>query len=58
MATVLASPLRTALGGLLSAWLGAQHTLLAPAEATIVIGPTAKLRIPGISHRLVDQSGL
>jgi len=36
--TVLATPLGTALGGPLTAWLGAQHTLLASAAATIASG--------------------
>jgi hypothetical protein len=39
--TVLASPLGTALGGPLTAWLGAQHTLLASAAATIATGLAA-----------------
>jgi hypothetical protein len=39
--TVLATPLGTALGGPLTAWLGAQHTLLASAAATIASGLTA-----------------
>jgi hypothetical protein len=39
--TVLASPLGTALGGPLTAWLGAQHTLLASAGATIATGVAA-----------------
>jgi predicted MFS family arabinose efflux permease len=39
--TVLATPLGTALGGPLSAWLGAQHTLLASAAATIASGLAA-----------------
>jgi predicted MFS family arabinose efflux permease len=39
--TVLASPLGTALGGPLTAWLGAQHTLLASAVATIACGLAA-----------------
>ncbi|HEY2509069.1 MAG TPA: MFS transporter [Streptosporangiaceae bacterium] len=36
--TVLASPLGTALGGPLTAWLGAQDTLLVSAAATIATG--------------------
>jgi hypothetical protein len=36
--TVLAAPLGTALGGPLTAWLGAQHTLLASAAATVATG--------------------
>jgi predicted MFS family arabinose efflux permease len=39
--TVLATPLGTALGGPLTTWLGAQHTLLASATATIASGLTA-----------------
>jgi predicted MFS family arabinose efflux permease len=39
--TVLATPLGTALGGPLTAWLGAQHTLLASAAATIAAGLAA-----------------
>jgi predicted MFS family arabinose efflux permease len=39
--TVLATPLGTALGGPLTAWLGAQHTLLASAAATIASGLAA-----------------
>jgi Major Facilitator Superfamily len=39
--TVLATPLGTALGGPLTAWLGAQHTLLASAVATIATGLAA-----------------
>jgi hypothetical protein len=39
--TVLATPLGTALGGPLTAWLGAQHTLLASAVATIACGLAA-----------------
>ncbi|HEX8005396.1 MAG TPA: hypothetical protein VF482_03100, partial [Trebonia sp.] len=39
--TVLATPLGTALGGPLTAWLGAQHTLLASAAATIATGLAA-----------------
>jgi predicted MFS family arabinose efflux permease len=35
---VLAAPLGTALGGPLTAWLGAQHTLLASAAATVATG--------------------
>jgi hypothetical protein len=38
---VLATPLGTALGGPLTAWLGAQHTLLASAAATIASGLAA-----------------
>lgn len=38
---VLAAPLGTALGGPLTAWLGAQHTLLASAAATIATGLAA-----------------
>jgi hypothetical protein len=36
--TVLATPVGTALGGPLVAWLGAQRTLLASAAATIALG--------------------
>jgi predicted MFS family arabinose efflux permease len=36
--TVLATPLGTALGGPLTVWFGAQHTLLASAVATIAVG--------------------
>jgi hypothetical protein len=39
--TVLATPLGTALGGPLTAWLGAQHTLLVSAAATIASGLAA-----------------
>jgi MFS family permease len=39
--TVLATPLGTALGGPLTAWLGAQHTLLISAVATIATGVAA-----------------
>jgi DHA3 family macrolide efflux protein-like MFS transporter len=39
--TVLATPHGTALGGPLTAWLGAQHTLLASAAATIASGLAA-----------------
>ena len=39
--TVLASPLGTALGGPLTAWIGAQHTLLVSAAATIACGAGA-----------------
>ena len=39
--TVLATPLGAALGGPLTAWLGAQHTLLASAGATIATGLAA-----------------
>ena len=39
--TVLAAPLGTALGGPLTGWLGAQHTLLASAAATIACGLAA-----------------
>jgi hypothetical protein len=39
--TVLASPLGTALGGPLTAWLGAQRTLLVSAAATIAAGVAA-----------------
>jgi len=39
--TVLAAPLGAALGGPLSAWLGAQHTLLASAAATTATGLAA-----------------
>ena len=39
--TVLATPLGTALGGPLTAWLGAQRTLLASAAATTVVGLAA-----------------
>jgi hypothetical protein len=39
--TVLAAPLGTALGGPLTAWLGAQHTLLASAAATVATGLAA-----------------
>ncbi len=39
--TVLAAPVGTALGGPLTAWLGAQHTLLISATATIATGLAA-----------------
>ena len=39
--TVLAAPLGAALGGPLTAWLGAQHALLASAAATIATGLAA-----------------
>jgi hypothetical protein len=39
--TVLAAPLGTALGGPLTTWLGAQHTLLASGAATIATGLAA-----------------
>jgi MFS family permease len=39
--TGLATPLGTALGGPLTGWLGAQHTLLASAAATIASGLAA-----------------
>ena len=39
--TVLAAPLGTVLGGPLTAWLGAQHTLLASAAATVASGLAA-----------------
>ncbi len=39
--TVLVAPLGTALGGPLTAWLGAQHTLLVSAAATIASGLAA-----------------
>ncbi len=39
--TILATPLGTALGGPLTTWLGAQHTLLASAAATIATGLVA-----------------
>ena len=39
--TMLATPLGTVLGGPLTAWLGAQHTLLASAAATIATGLAA-----------------
>jgi len=39
--TVLAAPLGTALGGPVTAWLGAQHTLLPSAAATIASGLAA-----------------
>ena len=39
--TVLATPLGTALGGPLTAWFGAQHTLLVSAAATIACGLAA-----------------
>jgi Major Facilitator Superfamily len=39
--TVLATPLGTALGGPLTAWFGAQHTLLLSASATIACGLAA-----------------
>src|SRR5262249_53686810 len=39
--TVLATPLGTALGGPLTAWLGAQHSLLASAAATVAVGVAA-----------------
>jgi predicted MFS family arabinose efflux permease len=38
---VLAAPLGTALGGPLTSWLGAQHTLLVSAAATIASGLAA-----------------
>jgi hypothetical protein len=47
--TVLAAPLGTALGGPLTAWLGAQHTLLASAAATIASGLAAAALLT--SHR-------
>jgi|HubBroStandDraft_2_1064218.scaffolds.fasta_scaffold40392_2 MFS family permease len=39
--TVLATPLGTALGGPLTVWLGAQHTLLVSAAATVAAGLAA-----------------
>ena len=39
--TVLATPLGTALGGPLTAWLGTQHTLLVSAATTITTGLAA-----------------
>jgi predicted MFS family arabinose efflux permease len=39
--TVLATPLGTALGGSLTAWLGPQSTLLVSAAATIATGLVA-----------------
>ncbi len=39
--TVLAAPLGAALGGPVTAWLGAQHTLLPSAAATIASGLAA-----------------
>jgi hypothetical protein len=45
--TVLATPLGAALGGPLTTWLGAQHTLLASAAATIASGLVATAFLVG-----------
>jgi predicted MFS family arabinose efflux permease len=47
--TLLATPLGTALGGPLTAWLGAQHVLLASAAATVASGLVATTIL--ITHR-------
>jgi len=49
--TVLATPLGTALGGPLTTWLGAQHTLLASAAATIASGLLAAALLLGRRRR-------
>jgi hypothetical protein len=54
--TVLAAPLGTALGGPLTAWLGAQHTLLVSAVATIASG-LAATGILTARRRRPDRSG-
>jgi MFS family permease len=54
--TVLATPLGTALGGPLTAWLGAQHTLLASAAATIASGLAATALLAA-RHRRPVQPG-
>ena len=55
--TVLAAPLGTALGGPLTAWLRARHTLLASAVATIAAGLAAITIITGRRRttRLADR---
>jgi predicted MFS family arabinose efflux permease len=52
--TVLATPLGTALGGPLTAWLGAQHTLLASAAATIASGVAATALLTSSRRRLAN----
>jgi predicted MFS family arabinose efflux permease len=47
--TLLATPLGTALGGPLTAWLGAQHVLLVSAAATVASGLVATTIL--ITHR-------
>jgi predicted MFS family arabinose efflux permease len=47
--TLLATPLGTALGGPLTAWLGAQHVLLVSAAATVASGLAATTIL--ITHR-------
>src|SRR5262249_28519089 len=48
--TVLAAPLGTALGGPLTAWLGAQHPLLPSAAATIASGLAATVILATRAH--------
>lgn len=50
--TTLAAPLGTALGGPLTAWLGAQRTLLVSAGATVALGLAAAMVL--IARRLPD----
>ena len=63
--TVLATPLGTALGGPLTAWLGAQHALLASAAATIACGLAATVILaarrrnrPGPGAERADCAGM
>jgi MFS family permease len=53
--TVLATPIGTALGGPLTAWLGAQHTLTVSAVATIALGLAATALLT--THRGADSAG-
>jgi len=53
--TVLATPLGTALGGPLTAWLGAQHTLLASAAATIATGLATTVLLTARSRKRPDR---
>jgi MFS family permease len=52
--TMLATPLGTALGGPLAAWLGAQQTLLASAAATIACGLAAAAILAARHPKPVD----
>jgi MFS family permease len=54
--TVLATPLGTALGGPLTAWLGAQDTLLASAAATIASGLAATALLTAHRRKLTRPS--
>jgi hypothetical protein len=55
--TVLAAPVGTALGGPLTAWLGAQHTLLASAAATVAVGLVATAILVSRRRALSSDSG-